>query len=83
VIAECDITSIQKKNYENLQKVLPNYYGFVNKIAVDMSHGFSIYNNNAFCAVLGAEISTLNSPPASLRGNYYVIAAPGRRCERS
>ena len=35
MIAECDITSIQKKNYENLQKVLPNYYGLVNKVAVE------------------------------------------------
>jgi hypothetical protein len=35
VIAECDITSIQKNNYENLQKVLPNYYGVVNKMALE------------------------------------------------
>ena len=57
MIAECDITSIQMKNYENLQKVLPNYYGLVNKSAGDMSYSLSISKDKstAHAAVDGAE----------------------------
>ena len=54
MIAECDITSIQKNNYENLQKVLPNYYELVNKIAVDMSHACQLVGTTLLLTPPGA-----------------------------